>query len=70
MGGTCIACGDMRNVYKILVGKPERKRPFGTPRRRWEFYSEMNLAFQHQHRGRRDVGIPRRRWRDEEHLEL
>jgi hypothetical protein len=28
--------GDMRNVYKILVGKPERKRPFGRPGHRWK----------------------------------
>jgi hypothetical protein len=28
--------GEMRNVHKILVGKPERKRPLGTPRHRWE----------------------------------
>jgi hypothetical protein len=25
----------MRNVYKILVGKPERKRPLGRCRNRW-----------------------------------
>jgi len=24
------------NAYEILVGKPERKRPLGRPRRRWE----------------------------------
>jgi len=28
--------GDMRNAYRILVGKPEEKRPLGRPRRRWE----------------------------------
>jgi hypothetical protein len=28
--------GEMRNVHKMLVGKPERKRPLGTPRLRWE----------------------------------
>jgi hypothetical protein len=28
--------GEERNVYKILVGKPEGKRPLGRPRRRWE----------------------------------
>jgi hypothetical protein len=28
--------GEMRNAYKILIGKPEGKRPFGKPRRRWE----------------------------------
>jgi hypothetical protein len=27
---------EMRNAYNILVGKPERKRPLGRPRRRWE----------------------------------
>ena len=25
-----------RGVYSVLVGKPEGKRPLGTPRRRWE----------------------------------
>jgi hypothetical protein len=28
--------GVMRNTCKILVGKPERKRPLGRPRRRWK----------------------------------
>jgi hypothetical protein len=27
--------GDMRNAYKILVGKPEGKRPLGRPGYRW-----------------------------------
>jgi hypothetical protein len=27
--------GEERKVYKVLVGKPERKRPLGRPRRRW-----------------------------------
>jgi hypothetical protein len=27
--------GETRNVYRILVGKPEGKRPLGRPRRRW-----------------------------------
>jgi hypothetical protein len=26
---------EKRNAYKILVGKPEKKRPLGRPRRRW-----------------------------------
>jgi hypothetical protein len=25
-----------RNVYRVLVGRPEGKRPLGRPRRRWE----------------------------------
>jgi hypothetical protein len=27
--------GEMRNAYKILVGKPEGKKPLGRPKRRW-----------------------------------
>jgi hypothetical protein len=27
--------GEKRNAYRLLVGKPERKRPLGRPRRRW-----------------------------------
>jgi hypothetical protein len=27
--------GKKRNAFKILVGKPEWKRPFGKPRRKW-----------------------------------
>jgi hypothetical protein len=28
--------GEGRGVYRVLVGKPERERPLGRPRRRWE----------------------------------
>jgi hypothetical protein len=28
--------GEGRSVYKILVGKPEGKKPLGRPRHRWE----------------------------------
>jgi hypothetical protein len=28
--------GEGRGVYRVLVGKPERKRPLGRLRRRWE----------------------------------
>jgi hypothetical protein len=28
--------GEGRGVYRVLVGKPDRKRPLGRPRRRWE----------------------------------
>jgi hypothetical protein len=27
--------GEKRNTYRLLVGKPEGKRPLGRPRRRW-----------------------------------
>jgi hypothetical protein len=35
--------GEERKVYKVLVGKPERKRPIGRPRRRWEDGIRMDL---------------------------
>jgi hypothetical protein len=35
MGGACSTNGEKRNVYRILVGKPEGNRPLGRPRRRW-----------------------------------
>jgi hypothetical protein len=35
--------GDGRNVYRVLVGKPEGKRPLGRPRRRWEDGIKMDL---------------------------
>jgi hypothetical protein len=35
--------GEERKVYKVLVGKPEGKRPLGRPRRRWEDGIIMNL---------------------------
>jgi hypothetical protein len=35
MGGACSTNGEKRNAYRLLVGKPEGKRPLGRPRRRW-----------------------------------
>jgi hypothetical protein len=35
--------GEERKVYKVLVGKPEGKRPLGIPRRRWEDGIRMDL---------------------------
>jgi hypothetical protein len=35
--------GEGRVVYRVLVGKPEGKRPLGRPRRRWEDNIEMDL---------------------------
>jgi hypothetical protein len=39
-----VACmGEGRGVYRVLVGKPEGKRPLGRPRRRWEDNIRMDL---------------------------
>jgi hypothetical protein len=35
MGVACSTNGENRNAYRILVGKPEGKRPLGRPRRKW-----------------------------------
>ena len=35
--------GEERGVYRILVGKPEGRRPLGRPRRRWVDYIRMDL---------------------------
>jgi hypothetical protein len=35
--------GQGRKVYKVLVGKPEGKRPLGRPRRRREDGNRMDL---------------------------
>ena len=35
--------GEGRGVYRVLVGKPEGKRPLGRPRRRWDDNIKMDL---------------------------
>jgi hypothetical protein len=35
--------GEGRGVYRVLVGKPEGRRPLGRPRRRWEDNVKMDL---------------------------
>ena len=44
-----------RNAYRILVGKPEGKRPLGRPRRRWEDNIKIDL---------REVGCDPGEWID------
>ena len=40
-----VACMEQfRNAYRVLVGKPESKRPLGRPRRRWENNTRMELG--------------------------
>ena len=35
--------GKRKDVYRVLVGNPEEKRPLGRPRRRWEDNIKMDL---------------------------
>jgi len=41
--GHVVRVGERRCVYRILVGKPDRKRPLGRPRHRWEDNIKMDL---------------------------
>jgi hypothetical protein len=45
--------GEDRGVNRVLVGKPEGKRPLGRPRRRWE--DNIKMDFQ-------EVGVDRGDW--------
>jgi hypothetical protein len=44
MGGPCSTNGEKRNAYRLLVGKPEGKRPLGKPGRRWVDNIRMDLG--------------------------
>jgi hypothetical protein len=41
--GHVVRMGEKRNVYSLLVGKPEGKRPLGRPRRRWTDNIKIDL---------------------------
>jgi hypothetical protein len=43
MGRARSTNGEKRNAYRILVGKPEGKRPLGKPRRKWVDNIKMNF---------------------------
>jgi hypothetical protein len=43
MGMACSTNGEKRDACRILVGKPEGKRPLGRPRRRWVDNDKMAL---------------------------
>jgi hypothetical protein len=46
--GHVVRMGEGRGFYRVLVGKPEGKRPLGRPRHRWEDNIKMDL---------REIGI-------------
>ncbi|KAJ4428538.1 hypothetical protein ANN_24582 [Periplaneta americana] len=53
IGSHVARMGESRNAYRVLVGKPERKRSLGRPRRRWEDNIKLDL---------REVGYDGRDW--------
>jgi hypothetical protein len=49
-----VACmGEGRDVYRVLVGRPEGKRPLARPRHRWEDSIKLDL---------REIGIDGANW--------
>jgi hypothetical protein len=50
--------GEGRGVYRVLVGKPEGKRPLGRPRRRWEDNIKMDFFFNWLLQSLSDLGLP------------
>jgi hypothetical protein len=53
LGGIYGTHGERRGVYRVLVGKPEGKRPLRRHRRRWEDNINMDL---------REIGIDGANW--------
>ena len=51
--GQLARIGEDRGVHRVLVGKPEGKKPLGKPRRRWEDNIKMELQ---------EVGVDRGDW--------
>jgi hypothetical protein len=45
--GNLARMGERRGIYRVLVGKPEGKRPFGRPRRRWKGGSSESRMWGH-----------------------
>jgi hypothetical protein len=43
MAGHVARMGKKRDAYRILVGRPEERRPLGKPRCRWEDNIKMDL---------------------------
>ena len=43
LAGHVARTGEGRGLHRVLVGKPEGKRPLGKPRRRWEDNIKMDL---------------------------
>jgi hypothetical protein len=55
--------GERRGAYRVLVGKPEGRRPLGRPRRRWEDNIKMDLREGWEGADWIDLAQDRDRWR-------
>jgi hypothetical protein len=50
------ACSKKRTAYRLMLGKPEAKRPLGKPRHRWVDDTKMNLRERERERERERNG--------------
>jgi hypothetical protein len=55
--------GKGRGAYRILVGRPEGRKPLGTPRRRWDDNIKIDLQEVGWGMGWIDMAQDRDRWR-------
>jgi hypothetical protein len=56
--------GEERVVHRVLVGKPEGKRPLGRPRRKWEDNIKLDLQeFKEGYGDWMELAQDRERWR-------
>ena len=55
--------GEGRGVHRVLLGKPEGKRPLGRPRRRWEDNIKMDLREVGGSGNWMELAQDRNRWR-------
>jgi hypothetical protein len=63
MGEACSTYGEKRCAYRILVGRPEGRRPLGRPRRRWENNIKMDLQDVGWGMGWIELVLDKDRWR-------
>jgi hypothetical protein len=59
----CVAILEKRGAYKILVGRPEGRRPLDRPRRRWENNMKMDLQDVERSMDWIELAQDRGRWR-------
>jgi hypothetical protein len=69
--------GEERGVYRVLVRKPEGRRPLGRPTHRWVDNIRMDLwgegvytVLLEKPKGKRPLGRPRHRWVDNNRMDL
>jgi hypothetical protein len=53
VGGTCGTHEERRGVYRVLVGRPEFKKPLRRPKRRWKYNIKLEIG---------DIGIEVENW--------